>query len=54
MKTYEGNVEITKENQGEWAKKLEGVEKIRGYVWAYNGSISAPLLKEVGGYVWGG
>ena len=48
---YEGNVEVTKKNEKEWAGKLAKITKITGYVRAYNGSISAPLLKEVGGDV---
>ena len=50
MKTYNGNVEITKENQKEWAEKLKGVAKISGNV-AVSGSATFPLLAEVGGYV---
>ena len=49
--TYEGNVEITKENEKEWGIKLKKVKKISGDVRAYNGSITAPLLAEVGGDV---
>jgi hypothetical protein len=35
MKIYNGDVEITKENQTEWEKKLARVEKIAGHVRAY-------------------
>jgi nitrogen fixation protein len=50
--TYEGNVEITKENEKGWGAKLKGVQKITGDVCAYNGSkLELPNLAEVGGYV---
>ena len=54
MKTYNGNVEITKENQAEWMKTLKGVNKISGYLYVY-GTAQLPALTEVGGdlYVYG-
>src|SRR3990167_7689519 len=50
MKTYNGNVEITKENQAEWMKTLKGVNKISGYLYVY-GTAQLPALTEVGGYL---
>jgi hypothetical protein len=47
---YEGNVEITKENEKEMAFKLKGVTKITGNV-DVSGFATFPLLAEVGGYV---
>ena len=46
-KTYEGNIEIKKENQSEWAGKLAHVVKIKGYVFVTGGAtLNAPLLAE--------
>jgi hypothetical protein len=52
MKTYTGNVEITEDNEAEWAIKLKGVQKITGYVWAdLGGTIDLPACTAVGGHV---
>ena len=52
MKTYDGDVKITVDNQKEWEERLKGIQKITGSV-AVSGSAKAefPLLAEVGGYV---
>jgi len=49
MKTYIGNVEITKENQEEWKEKLKGVKKITGDCYLH-ASASLPALTTIGGY----
>ncbi len=50
MNTYNGNVEITKENSREWNKKLEGVEHITGYLSINSqAKLEASSLKSVGG-----
>ena len=49
VKVYEGNIEITKENQAEWQERLKDVKKILGYVIAYQGaSITLPVVKQTG------
>ena len=49
LKIYNGNVEITKENQESWIKKLEYTEIINGYVDVYqNAKASFPNLKQSG------
>ena len=48
MKTYTGDVKITKENQKEWKDKLKLVEKITGYLYVYS-NISLPKLTSIGG-----
>ena len=40
--TYEGNVEITKENQAEWSVKLAQVTKVIGEVSMY-GNAQRPV-----------
>ena len=48
MKTYNGDVEITKENQTEW-DKLKHIEKIDGDVIVYQGAtITLPAAKQTG------
>ena len=49
-KVYEGNVEITKDNQEKWMERLKGVEKITGYV-SINSNCELKALKSVGGSV---
>jgi hypothetical protein len=48
MKTYEGNVEITTQNQKKWENKLKYVEKITGYL-HISSSVTLPKLTSVGG-----
>jgi hypothetical protein len=48
MKTYKGNIEITKSNVKAWEKKLEGVEFIDGYLYV-RADFQAPALTSVGG-----
>ena len=49
---YEGNVEVTKNNEKNWEEKLKKIKVITGYVRAYQGAtITAPNLTEVTGYV---
>ena len=50
MKTYIGNIEVTKENQEQWKEKLKDTKKITGEL-RVDGSaqLTCPLLKEVGG-----
>ena len=49
-KTYEGNVEINKQNQEEWKTKLKNTERISGYIYIHsNAKLSA--LKSVGGNI---
>jgi len=45
MKTYTGNVEITKDNAKEWEAKLKGVKYFKGKL-SVSGTLTAPLLKE--------
>ncbi len=52
MKVYNGNIEITKDNQKDWEKKLKDCKEVTGDVWAYNGNISLPVCENVGGNVW--
>ena len=51
MKTYNGNVEIIKENQAEWTEKLKGVERIGGDLSINaNAELKAPRAKyNIGG-----
>ena len=50
MKTYTGNVEITKDNAKEWEAKLKGVEKITGYCNINSSAtLKADALKAIGG-----
>lgn len=50
MKTYTGNIEITKDNQEEWAKTLKGITKITGYMYINaSTSLKADALESVGG-----
>ena len=50
---YKGNVEITKENQKEWAEKLKDITEIGGYVTISDeGKAEFPALKAIGGYVY--
>jgi len=52
MKTYKGNVEITKRNQKEWKKKLKDVTHISGNLYIYSDvEFSANKLESVGGYL---
>ena len=47
MKTYTGNVEITKDNAKEWEAKLKGVKYFKGKLYVSGGAtLTAPLLKE--------
>ena len=47
MKTYTGNVEITKDNAKEWEAKLNGVKYFKGKLYVSGGAtLTAPLLKE--------
>ena len=49
MKTYNGNVEVNKENAKEWAVKLKDFTKIDGYVRAEQGaSITLPVVRQTG------
>jgi hypothetical protein len=53
MKTYKGNVDITKDNASTWEKKLRGVENITGDLSIYsNAELKANSLKSVGGYLY--
>ena len=49
MKTYNGNVEIKKENEQEWIEKLKGVIEITGYLTIYASGTELPKLENVGG-----
>ena len=52
MNKYNGNVQVTKDNQADWAKRLKDVEEISGYVRAYQGAtLTLPKLTTVSGYV---
>ena len=47
---YEGNVEITKENQKEWEQKLKKIKHITGGLSIYpNATLQADALESVGG-----
>ena len=53
LKIYNGNIEITKENQESWLKKLEYTEIINGSVDVReNATFTAPKLVEVSGSVY--
>jgi len=48
MKTYRGNITITKENYKEWREKLKSVENITGYLYI-NSQVKLDNLKSIGG-----
>ena len=49
MKTYTGNIEITKKNESSWTKKLATVEHIEGYIRLDQGAtLTAPVLAQSG------
>ena len=48
MKTYRGNITITKENYKEWREKLKSVENITGYL-SINSQAKLDNLKSVSG-----
>ena len=45
---YEGNIEITKDNQKEWTEKLKNIRLIKGYLYIHSNA-TLPNLKSVGG-----
>ena len=50
---FNGNIEITKENQKEWNEKLKGVTAINGNLYIYsNCELKAEALTSVGGYLY--
>src|SRR3990167_3389297 len=50
MKTYNGSVEITKENEEEWTEKLKNAGKITGYLLVDGtAQLTCPALTKVGG-----
>lgn len=49
MKTYKGNVTITKDNQAEWEEKLRDITEVTGYVRAEQGAtINLPKCEVTG------
>ena len=47
---YEGNIEITKDNQQEWQEKLKNIRLIKGYLSiSSNATLQADNLKSIGG-----
>ena len=52
-KVYDGDIEITKENQKEWQEKLKDITEITGYLSIYsNATLNAPNLSSVGSSLW--